>query len=120
MNRTRSERLREFFRRLMHLPKAANLNEARRQIESTLNAVEDELTAIPYDATTRGSDGRMYPPEDDAIRTVPGWPQLLRFRSRGHNTILRKNGAIEIREVAGSRVVFEKPGTDGKKVWDKP
>ena len=119
MDRSRSERIQEFFRRLRVLPRATSLDGARRQIEVTLHAVEDELTPIPRDPATRGSDGRMYPPEDDAIRVVPGRPDLLRFRSRSHNTYLRMNGAMEIREVLGDRVVFEKAGADGRKVWGK-
>jgi hypothetical protein len=118
MDESRAVRLSEFLRRLGVLAPAATREEARKQIEDTLTSVENELTTIPSDPTTRGSDGRMYPPEDDAVRDVPDHPEVLRFRSRGHNTYIRSNGAIEVREVRGGRTVFEKPGADGRKVWD--
>lgn len=60
----------------------------------------------------------MYPPEDDSSRDVPGKPRIKRFRSKGHNTYIGFNGAIEIRTIA-NEIVFEKPGLDGRKIWEQ-
>jgi hypothetical protein len=114
----RHERLAEFFRRLAALPRATSAEEARRQIASTLTAVEDELTDIPSDPDSLGNDGRLYPPQDDSVRSVPGRSDVVRLRSRRHNTFVRSNGAIEIQAIDDKRVVFEKPGSDGRKVWE--
>jgi hypothetical protein len=38
---------------------------------------------------------------------------VTRYRSRGHNTLIGDNGAIEIRSIAGSLILF-KPGADGR------
>ncbi len=115
-DRTRAERLFEFFGRLARLPRARSAGEARSQLSVTLTEVENELTSIANDPSTLGRDGRMYPPEDDSKRDVPGRKDVIRFRSRKHNTFVRDNGAIEIRAVEGDLVVFEKPGSDGRKV----
>ena len=47
----------------------------------------------------------------DSLRPVPGRPDVKRFRSVAHNTLIGGNGAIEIRDLSG-RVVFVKPGAD--------
>jgi hypothetical protein len=113
---SKADRLDEFFRRLRALPAAANFREAMRQIETTLNAVEDELTDIPFDPSQWRSDGRLYPPQEDNMLET-GRPQVGGFRSFRHRTLIGLNGAIEIRETSG-RMVFAKPGADGKFVAD--
>lgn len=50
---TRAERLAEFLRRLAAAPAAADAGEASRQIGDILNAVEDEMTSIPFDPAKR-------------------------------------------------------------------
>ena len=117
-------RLEEFFRRLQALPPASNFEEARHQVETTLNQVEDELTEIPCNPETWATDGRMYPPHEDSKRSVADHPQLFRFRSRHHSTYISSHGAIEIRLVTAStenpeEVIFSKPGADGKGAWQK-
>ncbi len=47
---TRGERIGEFLERLAALPPAATREEARRQIEVTLNAVEDEMSGLAFEA----------------------------------------------------------------------
>src|SRR4051812_30972198 len=46
---TKGERFAEFLRRLRFAPPASNDEEAYAQICDILNAVEDEMTSIPYD-----------------------------------------------------------------------
>ena len=117
MASSKLDRLEEFFRRLKVLPRAKSFEEAWNQIEQTLNAVEDELTAIPFDPSSWQSDGRMYPPQQDNIRSVPDRPDLKRVRTLGHNIYIAANGAMRFRTVGGSNV-FSKPGADGKGIAD--
>jgi len=85
-------------------------------IATTLNAVEDALTDVPADPNRWMTDGRMYPPQPDSRREVPENVDVTRYRSRAHNTFIRTNGAIEIRDLA-DHVLFRKAGADGKHVW---
>jgi hypothetical protein len=105
-------RLAEFFRRLESAPAASDADEAYALVCGTMNAVEDELTGIPHDPSQWMIDGRMYPPQTDQLKTVKGRPELRRYVSVGHGTIIGPNGAIQIRLKDGT-VVFEKPGADG-------
>lgn len=115
---TKEERFAEFLRRLGAAPPAGSLEEAYDQIGTILNEVEDEMTSIPFNPALWQTDGRMYPPQTDSVREVPGHPKVRRFRSRGHNTFLGENGAIEIQTAGSGQVLFTKPGVDGKGVWD--
>jgi hypothetical protein len=105
-------RLAEFLRRLAAAAPASTAEEAYRQVHDILNAVEDEMTGIPFDPANWMNDGRMYPPQSDSIRSVKGRPDLKRYASRGHQTIIGTNGAIEIRSLDRT-VIFQKPGSDG-------
>jgi hypothetical protein len=119
MEPTKVQRIEEFIRRLGALPPAANFEEAKKQLDDTLNAVENELTSIPFNPETWESDGRMYPVQFDNVRTVPGHPSVKRLRSRGHNTFIGTNGSIEIQAASSAAVLFRKPGADGKGVWEQ-
>jgi len=110
---TKAERFAEFLRRPHAAPAAASFDEAIQQVGDILNTVEDEMTLIPYDPANWQSDGRMYPPQLDNRRAVPGRSDLWRFRSKSHNTLIADNGAIEIRDLSG-RPVFTKCGADGR------
>jgi hypothetical protein len=112
----KNERLKEFFRRLLEAPAATSSEAALELIAATLNAVEDDLTGIPADPERWMTDGRMYPPQPDSRREVPEHVDVTRYRSRAHNTYIRNNGAIEIRDLA-DQVLFRKAGADGKHVW---
>jgi hypothetical protein len=117
------KRLDEFFRRLLAAPAASKGTEVRKQLEDVLTQVEDELSGIPFDPNFREQkkpDGRMYPPQDDRGRPEPGHADVRRYRTTGHQVFIRENGAILIREVASRTVVLNKPGKDGKEVFDKP
>jgi hypothetical protein len=112
---TRGERLAEFLRRLGAAPAAAGFDEAFRQVGDILNAVEDEMTSIPFDPANWQTDGRLYPPQADSMRAVPGRGDVKRLRTRGHHILIGDNGAIEIRDLSG-RVHIAKPGADGRSI----
>jgi hypothetical protein len=118
MSITKAQRLAEFLRRLRWAAPASNAEEAFELIARTLNAVEDELSGIPYDPFAWQTDGRLYPPQIDSQRVIPGREDVTRYRSRSHNTFIRKNGAIEIQALDGS-VLLSKVGLDGESVWGR-
>lgn len=115
MEYSREERVAEFLKRLTEAEDADSDSMAFQLISDVLNAVEDEMTEIPYRPDQWQNENRMYPPEEDNARDVEGRPDLVRYRSRGHNTFIRSNGAIEIRNLAG-KVLISKHGQDGKGV----
>jgi hypothetical protein len=110
---TKAERFAEFLRRLEAAPAASGFDEAFWQLGDILNAVEDEMTSIPFDPANWQNDGRMYPPQMDSLRAIPGRSDVRRFRSKAHNTLIGDNGAIEIRDLSG-RPILTKPGADGR------
>ena len=115
---SKSLRLAEFLRRLGRAPAAQSYDEARQQIAAILNAVEDEMSGIPYDPSAWRSDGRMYPPQDDReVRSEH--PAVRRFRSVGHATEIGSKGAIRIRDVNSKQAsVLDKAGLDGRLISD--
>jgi GGDEF domain-containing protein len=115
---SRDERLKEFFRRLAERLPAASRDDAFNLLTATLNEVEDELTRIVYNPESWAMDGRLYPPLPDSRRSVEGWQDITRWRSKGHNTFIRDNGAIEIVRIPDGTVVFQAVGQDGRGVWE--
>lgn len=112
---SKDERFAEFLMRLSAAPSASTAQDALSLLSDSLNQVEDELTDIPYAPESWQTDGRMYPPQADFARDVSGREDLVRYRSKVHNTYIRNNGAIEIHDTNGT-AVFSKAGTDGKGV----
>lgn len=110
---SRGVRIEEFFRRLSSAPPASDHDEAMRQVADILNRVEDEMTSIPYDPTFPLNDGRMYPPQPDSKKDVPGRTDVTRYRSKRHSTLIGGNGAIRIIDHASGDVVFDNAGADG-------
>lgn len=113
----RRERLDEFFRRLVAAPNAGTSDEAMEQLSNILDLVEDELTGIPNIPDNWREDGRIYPPQQDRKRSVPGHPRVTRFRTAGHNIYMGENGSLQIVALNGT-VDMEKPGADGRGVWE--
>jgi len=109
------ERLTEIYRRLAVAAPAASGTDALDLIALTMNQVEDQLSGVPFNPENWRNDGRLYPPQPDSRRMVPGRPDVTRFRSRGHDTFIRSNGSFEIRTLEGD-VEFFKPGADGQGV----
>ncbi len=70
------------------------------------------MSGTANDPESWQTDGRMYPPRADNARDVENRPDLVRYRSRGHNTLIRENGAIEIRDLQNN-VLLSKPGSSG-------
>ena len=66
MNVSKAERLAEVMRRLDCAPAASSFEAAFELTSETINAVEDELSGIPFDMAVSmdqsRTDGRMYPP----------------------------------------------------------
>ena len=118
MSITKARRLVEFLRRLRWAAPPSNAGEAFELIVRTLNAVEDEFSGAPFDPSAWQTDGRLYPPQIDSQRVVPGRGDVTRYRSRSHNTFIAENGAIEIQTIEG-HVLLSKPGADGRSVWEK-
>lgn len=104
---TKQERLAEIWRRLTASAPAQDQHEAMELIASVSRQVENELSDIPDAPHEWQSDGRLYPPQKDSAREVASRTDLVRYRYRGHNTFIRNNGAIEVRDLLGT-VVFQR------------
>ena len=112
----KGERVQEFFWRMANAPAAASAEEAFELITSALTAVEDEHSGIPNDPRGPGADERMFPPIARYHFVIEGRPDLDGYRQKAHDTIIAGNGAILIRVRRTLKIVFEKPGRDGRKV----
>jgi hypothetical protein len=115
MDATKNERFEEFLKRLEAAPPAASAAEAMALLSSTLNAVEDEMTSIPYNPALPTDDGRMYPPQEDNAHTEGEFPGVVRYRNARHNTRIDRDGGIRIDEVRG-RCVLTESGRLGQEV----
>ena len=97
-----------------------SMDEAYDLLCDVMNAVEDQHSGVVYDPDNFLNDGRFYPPKADARRDVEGREDLIRYRSRMHNTYLSSEGAIRIQSVAKAgkpvEVILDKPGLSGRKV----
>jgi hypothetical protein len=116
MEVSRAQRLQEIYRRLAQAPAAGTFGEMRSQLDNVINAVEDQLTGIPYDPANWQTDGRIYPVHDDNVFDVPGHPRVTLLRARKNLVYIGDNGSAEIRNASGD-VAFRKAGSDGLGVW---
>jgi hypothetical protein len=105
---TRLQRLAVFFGRLTEAPAASTATEAFALITTIFVAVEEELCT--------NADDRMFPPSGDFYFEVDGREDLDLYRQAAHDTVIRMNGAIPIRIRKSGAVVYEKAGSDGRKV----
>lgn len=115
---SKDQRPRIFIERLENVPVANSADEALTVLSEILNAVEDEFSGVPYNPLLWKSDGRMYPPQEDSRRNVPGRPSVGRYRSAAHQTLIGKNGSIRIETLDG-RVLLDKPGVDGSSAYEQ-
>lgn len=115
MHLDKGQRFAIFLERLATAEPVETHDEAMALIAATLNGVEDEFTSIAFDPLQWKNDGRMYPPQPDSARDVPGRDDVMRFRSVRHNTWISIYGAILIRTL-DDKVLLDKPGRSGQKV----
>ncbi len=115
MGATKDVRFAEFLRRFSEAAPASSVEAALMLLAATLNAVDDDLSGISFDPARHRSDGRMYPPQADSKRNVPERADVTRFRSRAHNTLIGRNGAIRVEEITGT-LLLSKAGADGRTI----
>ena len=115
MTVSKRRRLEIFLERMATAEPCETFDEALALLAATLNGVEDEFTSIPFDPSQWRNDGRMYPPQSDNARSVPGSDDVVRYRSRGHNTWVSTYGAILIKTDDG-QVLLDKPGRNLRRV----
>ncbi len=119
MNKSKRERVDEIVARLRAAPPAASADEAFELVNAIVDAVEDDMTEIPYDpaaAEQLVTDGRMYGPHPKFASDWQGRRDLTRYAHVGHDTFIQANGAILIRLRRPPTVLVSKPGADGKEV----
>ncbi|MES0490250.1 MAG: hypothetical protein ABUK01_09670 [Leptospirales bacterium] len=117
MNESKQKRLQIFFSRLFNAKPVDTTEKVFQLLTHILNEVENEFTKIPFAPSLWMTDGRMYAPQTDSIRST-GNENIIRYRNRSHNTYIGNNGSIKIITVKDRIVLLDKPGLDGKKVED--
>jgi plasmid stabilization system protein ParE len=106
------ERLELIFELVESAPPVATAEQARLLFAQVMSNVETQYSGVQNHAGTAASrsDGRMYPPLDDAERGST--ESVRRFRTKGHYILFGRNGAIRVETLLGI-CVFEKCGADG-------
>jgi hypothetical protein len=116
---TKGERLAEFLDRLRRAPPASSAEGALELVNEILNAVEDELSGIPYDpdaAQQRVTDGRMYGPHAAFASPWRDRQDVTRYAHARHDTFLQDDGAILIRLRRSGTVLLSKHSSEGSEV----
>lgn len=111
----KSARLAELYARLTAAPAAAGHDQAFDLLERMVNAVEDEMSGVPYNPASSHNDGRMYPPSRE-FEVDSDTSGSRCYRQRGHKTYIGLNGAIKIVKLGSTQVVLSKAGADGKEL----
>lgn len=104
------ERLAEYYQRLLAKPKAKNAEEGLRQVRSTLDEVEDQLSGVVKKdppPPPNMSDGRMYPPLDDFVIRHPDG--RITATTRGHKIEIGADGEVVIRNKKTGDIELRKP-----------
>ena len=110
----KADRLAEFQRRLAVAPAAAGHDEALQLLADVLNAVEDELSGVPFNPARSHVDGRLYAPSVD-FEVESDVAGSRCYRQRGHKTYISLSGAIRIDRLDG-QVLTAKRAADGTEV----
>jgi hypothetical protein len=119
VNKSKRERVEAFIARLGAAPPVATADEAVNLVNAVVDAVENEMTDIPYDpaaAEQLVTDGRMYGPHAKFATDYKDRRDLTRYAHTAHDTFIQANGAILIRIRKPPTVLLSKPGADGKEV----
>lgn len=118
MSKTKRDRLVLIYERLSVAEHAGSDEEAFDLLSRIIDSIEDEFTTIPNVPEDYQFDGRIYPPQRDNRRIAPGHAKVTRYRTVAHNVFVGSNGALEIQVAKSGTVEFEKPGRDGRRVWE--
>jgi len=95
VNESKQKRLQLFFSRLNNAKPVDTTEKVFELLTLILNEVENEFTNIPFSPALWMTDGRMYAPQTDSIRSTDS-ENIIRYRNRSHNTYIGKNGSIKI------------------------
>lgn len=120
----KKDRVALIFTQLKAAPPPSSRESALSLLDQIFRKVEDAHSGLPHDPH---HVERMYPPVAEMEKTIPGQSWLRRYRHTSHVTLIAESGAIEIRTIErgmingvkaiiGEKVVFEKPGADGRRV----
>jgi hypothetical protein len=115
MTLSKLQRLAVFLNRLGNCAPIDSAAEAFALITTLLNDTKNELTDIPANPPLWQSDGRLYPPQADSGRKVPGRPDITRYISRRHTIWIGANGAIRVAALDG-QLQLNKVGGDGRQL----
>ena len=118
MSISKRDRLVLIYERLAEAELSSSGHEGFDLLSRIIDAVEDEFTDIPNVPANYQFDGRIYPPQRDNRRVAPGHANVIRYRTVAHNVFVGSNGALEIQVAKSGTAEFEKPGRDGRRVWD--
>ena len=114
---SKARRLQTFLQRLEAAPPASSADEALDLLAKTLNAVEDEFSGVACRPENWRTDGRMYPPQEDARVKRADRPSLRKYRNKGHYDFVGLNGSIRI-ESLDAETLLDKAGLDGRKAHE--
>jgi hypothetical protein len=109
-------RMQLFFKLLATARPCTDVDDAYRQIETILNAIEERHSGVPYDPGNWKNDSRLYMPLMDNSSHPRDCRGVTKLWSFGQSTLIAPNGAYLIKETRSEPVVLEKAGHDGRAV----